>query len=257
MKNGSESLQPDDGESTVSVTSQKLNNFSPELAKREYGDINVPYVNLDEEKNVKPSEEKPNNQVKTKKLKIKKQSEPLSQINRIIEDKNLIMKLSTENNELKKKVNSLTEEDLNNSITINKLKSEKFIILSELNELIIALKQVDIKKLDKYFELNSKMNKGIYKKPITSSMGISYNIMSAQMQLGLISQSDLLSCQLYAELDKIKKQISDFEFDEKVLIEDNLQENKVLEPFLQGLTSNCINILKEYEEDFNISINKV
>ena len=99
-----------------------------------------------------------------------------SLLNEINEQKKLITNLTNENHELKKMTLSLQEEDLNNSIIINKVKTEKFLIFSELNELILSLKQVYLKKLDKFYELNSKMGT---KKSIISSMGIKFNIMSA------------------------------------------------------------------------------
>ncbi len=191
------------------------------------------------------------------------------------EDKKIIAKLTQENNELKKNALALMGEDLNNSIVINKLKAEKFIIFSELNELIHALKQVDIKKLDKFFELNSKLNKGFSKKSlIPVSMGISYNIMSAQNQLGLISQSDLVSSQLNLELEKIKKISSNMQEKAKPLESENnnpnpnnqspqaisgsqITQGRNIGSSIQEISNNCCSILKNYEADFELAVNKV
>jgi len=238
-------------------------NLSPDLVTSIYEKDEVVSENLEDLHN-NDQEDKPRRPNETE-VKIDTKGEKTKNINKrntksktssnsdysSFEDKKLITKLTNENIDLKKSINSLLEEDLNNSININKLKSQKFIIFSELNELIAALKQVDLKKLDKYFELNSKLHKTLNKKSISSSMGISYNIMSAQHQLGLISQADLVNIQLYNELEKIKNQVNNNQ-------EENIsQEHTRNTCTIQGLANNCDNVLKDYEADFEVSINKV
>lgn len=145
-------------------------------------------------------------------------------------DDKITQLLKNENLELNKKITYLKTKQKEDSLMINKLIYDKYILFSELNELITSLKNVDVNLLNDFFLKNSEANK----RDSVSSMGIKYNILSAHSQLLLLDQKS-----------NEKSQIS------------VIENNKNIELLKQ--TSDCkyvniekhVAIIKQYEEELN------
>lgn len=145
-------------------------------------------------------------------------------------DDKITQLLKNENLELNKKITNLKTKQKEDSLMINKLIYDKYILFSELNELITSLKNVDVNLLNDFFLKNSEANK----RDSVSSMGIKYNILSAHSQLLLLDQKS-----------EEKTQIS------------VIENNKNIELLKQ--TSDCkyvnmekhVAIIKQYEEELN------
>jgi hypothetical protein len=127
-------------------------------------------------------------------------------------DDKITQLLKNENLDLNKKLTFLQTKEKEDTSLINKLIYDKFILFSELNELVTSLKKVDINLLNDFYLKNSD-NK---KKDSVSSMGIKYNILSAQSQLLLLDhQSDEKAQNLLIENNKnidLLKQMSDCKY---------------------------------------------
>jgi len=98
----------------------------------------------------------------------------------------------------KKENEVLKIENLEKNLIISKVKSEKFILFNELNELTNSLKAVDLKVLNKFYKSytsNLKLNKSF----MPCSLGIKYNILSVQTQLSYLMHSDLVSSKNFSE----------------------------------------------------------
>lgn len=97
------------------------------------------------------------------------------------------------NNErkLEDKIQKLNNEIIEKTIDNNKLRTDKFIIMSELNEILTSLTRIDLDKLNEFYLDNiSKHNLSKYLMP--TAKGIKYNILSCQNNLAKIIKSDLM-----------------------------------------------------------------
>jgi len=112
--------------------------------------------------------------------------------------KQVISTLKNENLDLRKENEMLRVENLEKNLTISKLRSEKFILFNELNELTNSLKSVDLKLLNKFYK-NYTSNLKLSKSFMPSSLGIKYNILSVQNQLSYLMHSDLISSKGFNE----------------------------------------------------------
>ena len=143
-------------------------------------------------------------------------------------DDKITQLLKNENLELNKKITYLKTKQKEDSLMINKLIYDKYILFSELNELVTSLKNVDVNLLNDFFLKNSESNK----RDSVSSMGIKYNILSAHSQLLLLDQKS----------------------DEKTQISIT-ENNKNIELLKQTLDCKYVNIekhvaiIKQYEEE--------
>ena len=110
----------------------------------------------------------------------------------------IINNIKNENLDLKKENEMLKVENLEKNLIISKLKSEKFLLFNELNELTNSLKIVDMKLLNKFYK-NLSSNLKINKSFMPFSLGIKYNIASVQNQLSYLMHSDLISTKGFNE----------------------------------------------------------
>ncbi len=118
-------------------------------------------------------------QQQTPQVSPKEQSPRMSQ-----KDDKITQLLKNENLDLNKKITFFKTKEKEDSLMINKLIYEKYILFSELNELITCLKKVDNNLLNDFYLKNSEPSK----RDSVSSMGIKYNILSAHSQLLLLDQ---------------------------------------------------------------------
>jgi hypothetical protein len=106
--------------------------------------------------------------------------------------------IKNQNLELNKDLERMKNENIQNNIYIKKFVNDKFILFTELNELVNILRNVDMDKLNKFYFTNVYLNKikninNTTMSSSLSSLGVKYNILSAQNQLGLISITDNLN----------------------------------------------------------------
>jgi hypothetical protein len=131
------------------------------------------------------SEDEKKNQVSMKKKLSQKSHNKLSCFNNKInyneEEQNKIISLSNENIDLKRENEELKLKLMDKDLKINKLQTDKTLILNELLELVSSLKKIDSKILNKFYLSNCINSKDRNLLPTT--MGIQYNLMSAQSQL--------------------------------------------------------------------------
>lgn len=143
---------------------------------------------------------------------------------------------------------------MDKNLTISKLKSEKFLLYNELNELINSLKAVDIKLLNKFyknFASSTKLSKGY----MPSSLGIKYNIMSVQNQLSYLLHSDLVTCKGYTEyVSRAREAMSKARADDDNVhnIVVNEKELKLVENTEENFIDldKYVSIVKKFESEF-------
>jgi hypothetical protein len=167
----------------------------------------------------------------------------------------IISNLKNENIDLKKENELIKVENMDKNLTISKLKSEKFLLYNELNELINSLKTVDIKLLNKFYKnfsssSTTKLNKGY----MTSSLGIKYNIMSVQNQLSYLLHSDLVTSKAYTEyVSKARETMSKAKAEEdNVHIMINNNDLKVIDNNEENFIDldKYLLIVKKFESEF-------
>lgn len=146
----------------------------------------------------------------------------------------------------------LRVENLDKNLTICKLKSEKFLLYNELNELINTLKSVDIKLLNKFYK-NYSINANLNKNYMPSSLGIKYNILSVQNQLSYLMHSDLVAAKGYNEyISKAKDAFSKAKEEENVhneIVNNNEMNINVEEENFIDLEK-YLTIIKKFEKEF-------
>lgn len=148
----------------------------------------------------------------------------------------------------------LRVENLDKNLTICKLKSEKFLLYNELNEIVNTLKLVDIKMLNKFYK-NICMNTKLNKNNMPSSLGIKYNILSVQNQLSYLMHSDLVSTKGYNEyLGKARDAFSKAKEEEESVHNNNIVNNNeiivnVEEDNIIDLDKYLI-VVKKFEKEF-------
>ncbi len=97
------------------------------------------------------------------------------------------------------KVQKLNNDIIEKTIENNKLRTDKYIIISELNEILTSLTRIDLNKLNEFYLKNISKN-NISKDLMPTAKGIKYNILSCQNNLAKITKSDLMK---NCELEKI------------------------------------------------------
>lgn len=101
----------------------------------------------------------------------------------MLADNNIIREtLMNENLMLRKELEFEKAKNLTNNSVINKLVNDKFVLFTELNELLLSLKKVDIETLNNFY------NTSLLKSRSLSSIGLKYNILSAQSEIALLLQ---------------------------------------------------------------------
>jgi len=164
--------------------------------------------------------------------------------------KQVINSLKNENLDLRKENEMLRVENLEKNLSISKLRSEKFILFNELNELTNSLKKVDLKHLNKFYK-NYTSNLKLTKSFMPSSLGIKYNILSVQNQLSYLMHTDLVSNKTFSEyvsktndtLAKEKAKIGlNIEGDEHEL---NYESDNFID------LEKYMNLVKKFEEEFD------
>jgi hypothetical protein len=156
-----------------------------------------------------------------------------------------LTQVRNENIELKKQMEKMKIQLLEQTLELNKLKSDKFILFNELNEIIQSLRRVDLDLLNNYVKNNSKV-KTFNKFEMPSAKGLKYNVLSAQCQLGKIIKSDLIT----KKLDQIDE-------DCKIIGAEEKAKNK-----LENKDSNLLqmemylNLLKKTEEEFDALLDR-
>lgn len=136
----------------------------------------------------------------------------------------IIQVLKNENLELRKELELSRTENIEKDLRISRLIADRYVLFSELNELVGSLKRVDQNLLNKFYMANAKsyLYQGTGKIPnsgekrklplktalsssdILSSMGIKYNILSAQSQLSLLTNSNLNEMEDFDKAGKAK-----------------------------------------------------
>jgi hypothetical protein len=176
----------------------------------------------------------------------------------------IIESLKNENLSLRKELEVFKTENLEKIFFCDKLVYEKYIVLTELNELVNCLKQVDLEMLNKFYNSQRKENNfsektqnlfdlsksnyisSDYFKTI-SSMGIKYNILSAQSQITLLMKSFHKEGEFIINSNEKEKKIEVsskhiFHLDENT----NQSKDSILANF-----EKCCGLLRSYEEDLN------
>ncbi len=169
------------------------------------------------------------------------------------EEDKIILALKNENTELRKELEMAKAQNTSKDIEINKLTTDRFILFTELNELVASLKRVDLNLLNDFYIKNAPISINKKRDPrsslssndILSSMGIKYNILSAQSELSLLTNKN----------EDNKKLLKT-----NIIINKNSEEKNTPENiFIQNLSSNPnkINIEKysklvlSYENELN------
>lgn len=137
------------------------------------------------------------------------------------------------------------------TIENNKLRTDKFIIMSELNEILTSLVRIDLDKLNDFY-LNNISKNNLSKYLMPSAKGIKYNILSCQNQMTKIIKSDYGNNSTkneYCSFDNIPK------FNSSKNSNDPLKEYK-LSPIMSNKRSSKY---KYYEDDHigNINLNTI
>jgi len=127
-----------------------------------------------------------------------------------------------ENVELHKEIEKLNIDLLDRTHELNKIKSDKFILFNELNELVNNLRRTNLDKLNAYFKTNS--DTYVTKNNMPSAKGIKYNILSAQSQISKILHTDSIT----RKLNKVEDSGSNN--DDQILV--NKQQMKDLDSIL-------------------------
>jgi hypothetical protein len=135
------------------------------------------------------------------------------------------------NTEIKNDLEELRIAYLEKNIELNKVKSDKYILFNELNELVMALKRVDMEKLNSFYKKNTENSLSKFEMPIAK--GIKFNILSAQSMICKLLKSDLISKKLNQE----------------VLEGKSPEENKAVYPKESNMEG-LIDLLKKTEEEF-------
>jgi len=102
-----------------------------------------------------------------------------------------IKMLKEENLDLQKENEKLSLQILENTLEINKVKSDKFILFNELNELIMSLKKINIDELNEFYKKH-RDSRTLTKSDMPLSKGIKYNILSAQSQITKLLRIDTI-----------------------------------------------------------------
>jgi hypothetical protein len=118
-----------------------------------------------------------------------------------IEKEKIFSHIKNENLELRKELELIKDDNIKKSLNLNKIINDKFILFIELSELVMSLRRIDLNLLNNFY-LNSienytqkiKMNNNLKHfgcpQNVISSLGIKYNILSAQSQMTLLSSAD-------------------------------------------------------------------
>jgi hypothetical protein len=192
-----------------------------------------------------------------------KEKPPKEKLGTEDEKDKIIESLKSENLTLRKELEILKTDSLDKIFFNNKLVYEKFIVLTELNELTHCLKRVDLNLLNKFYIAKTNVNdfteqnenifefsKSNINSPefynTISSMGIKYNILSAQSQITLLMNSavkegEIVSNQLNQTENKFEKTAKSFM---------NVSESQSRPSVLENLEK-CCGILNSYEEELN------
>lgn len=182
----------------------------------------------------------------------KEKSEKENQLNAVEDQKEKIIEsLKNENLSIRKELEIQRTQNIDKNLFCNKVVYEKFILLTELNELVHSLKRIDLNMLNKFYvsQINQINNsEGIfdYSKSnvisddyynTISSMGIKYNILSAYSQLTLLMNS------VQKDGDFI---INSSDNKSKIILNQNENKNS----FTENLEK-CDGLLNTYEEELN------
>ena len=172
----------------------------------------------------------------------------------------IINVLKTENIDLKMHNEKLKIENLEKNISISKLKSDKFLLFNELNELVNSLKTIDLKILNKFYK-KIHQNRILTRNDMPSSLGIKYNIITAQNQLALLMHSDLIASKSFNETyNKINETLSDEKNNLKTDY-NYYEKEKANKEFID--LENYVKVIGQFEKDFqknfdrNIKIDKM
>jgi len=150
-----------------------------------------------------------------------------------------------ENVEYKKELEKLKIKLLEQTLELNKVKTDKFILFNELNEVIQSIRRVDLDKLNSFVKTNSNA-KNLNRIDMPSAKGLKYNVLSAQCQLGKIIKSDLIS-------KKLKMMEEDH-----LLVEQDKAEDEKNQKNDTGLLQmeGYLNLLKKTEQEFDALLDK-
>jgi len=164
----------------------------------------------------------------------------------------IIHNLKSENIDLKKENEMVKIENLEKNLLISKLRSEKFILFNELNELTNSLRAVDLKLLNKFyknFTSSLKLNKSF----MPSSLGIKYNILSVQNQLSYLMHSDLVAAKSFSEYSsKAKDTFAKEKAKMGLNLDDDLNTNDYNnenDNFID--LDKYLNVVKKFEKEFD------
>lgn len=104
---------------------------------------------------------------------------------------NYNFQINNEKNIADEKLQKLNNEIIEKTIENNKLRTDKFIIMSELNEILTSLTRIDLDKLNDFY-LNNISKNNLSKYLMPTAKGIKFNILSCQNNLAKIIKSDFI-----------------------------------------------------------------
>jgi hypothetical protein len=160
--------------------------------------------------------------------------------------------LKNENLELRKELEILKTENLERNMFINKLTNDKFILFTELSELVSSLRRVDLNKLNQFYMMNTEkdalmINSISVEKnssfKMISSMGVKYNILSAKSQLTLLINNSIKNetdKKLYESLNFNENKVNN-----NVIIHNNFDNQNYFN------VEKLIGVIKSYEDELN------
>jgi len=163
--------------------------------------------------------------------------------------KQTINTLKNENLDLRRENEMLRVESLEKNLTMTKLRSEKFILFNELNELTKSLKMVDQRLLNKFYKSHTSHLK-LDKSFMPSSLGLKYNIVSVQNQLSYLMHSDLISNKNFSEyVLKAKDTFAKEKAKIGLNIGDEQEVNYENDNFID--LEKYVNVVKKFEKEFD------
>lgn len=183
------------GDNTKSVELEIITDKHPEITKNDNSESKIfkekSNKNIFEFKNLSEKE----NLNKINHINLWNENDENQKNNSVPSEKNIdllffeqkFLFLENENLKLKKENLQFIQEFQERKLELSKYSYEKFILFSELNELINTLTKVDLNLLNQFYLNNINIESTNYKKDIYSSMGIKYNILSSMNMMGISS----------------------------------------------------------------------
>lgn len=235
------------GDNTKSVELEIITDKHPEITKNSNSESNIfkekSNKNIFEFKNLSEKD----NLNKTNNVNLWNENEENQKNNSVPSEKNndllflnqKFLYIENENLKLKKENLQLIQEFQEIKLELSKFSYEKFILFSELNELINTLSKVDLNLLNQFYINNINIESTNNKRDIYSSMGIKYNVLSSMNMMGISSlnysqissdfkknhENQYLFSEKYIEITKNKIEKFEEELNDYVFKSENVCRN--------------------------------